>query len=236
MTPIAIENPEFPCREEQERRILGRNIRGKHAQLHIGKLEEISCLEHGIVFTQLRFRFSLPGTVRADVFVKLYEDMPRIDFHLQLGKTLSSDIESVYLPLSLNIPESELYLRKGAEAFRPGVDQLPGACMEFYMSDDGIGYLSNQGSALIAMRDTPLVYTGEMKHHPIALCDGKPENNQRPIYSWIMNNLWETNFKMDLSGFSEYCYSLWLSEDTDPEKAMDSLREHTFDPYVLVIE
>ena len=116
------------------------------------------------------------------------------------------------------------------------MDQLPGACMEFYMSDDGIGYLSSQGSALIAMRDTPLVYTGEMKHHPITLCDGKPENNQRPIYSWIMNNMWETNFKMDLSGFSEYCYSLWLSEDTDPEKAMDSLRELTFDPCVLVIE
>ncbi|MGN1015697.1 MAG: hypothetical protein ACI4PL_01755 [Faecousia sp.] len=236
VTPIAIENPEFPCREEQERRILGRNIRGKHAQLHIGKLEEISCLEHGAVFTQLRFRFSLPGTVRADVFVKLYEDMPRIDFHLQLGKTLSSDIESVYLPLSLNIPDSELYLRKGTEAFRPGVDQLPGACMEFYMSDDGIGYLSNQGSALIAMRDTPLVYTGEMRHHPITLCDGKPENNQRPIYSWIMNNMWETNFKMDLSGFSEYCYSLWLSEDTQPEEAMDTLRELCFDPHVLVIE
>lgn len=236
VTPIAIENPEFPCREEQERRILGRNIRGKHAQLHIGKLEEITCLEHGVIFTQLRFRFSLPGTVRADVFVKLYEDMPRIDFHLQLGKTLSSDIESVYLPLSLNIADSELYLRKGAEAFRPGVDQLPGACMEFYMSDDGIGYLSSQGSALIAMRDTPLVYTGEMKHHPITLCDGKPENNQRPIYSWIMNNMWETNFKMDLSGFSEYCYSLWLSEDTQPEEAMDTLRELTFDPCVLVIE
>lgn len=236
VTPIAIENPEFPCREEQERRILGRNIRGKHAQLHIGKLEEISCLEHGAVFTQLRFRFSLPGTVRADVFVKLYVDMPRIDFTLQLGKTLSSDIESVFLPLSLNIADSELYLRKGTEAFRPGVDQLPGACMEFYMSDDGIGYLSNQGSALIAMRDTPLVYMGEMKHHPITLCDGKPENNQRPIYSWIMNNMWETNFKMDLSGFSEYCYSLWLSEDTQPEEAMDTLRELTFDPCVLVIE
>ena len=236
VTPIAIENPEFPCREEQERRILGRNIRGKHAQLHIGRLEEISCLEHGAVFTQLRFRFSLPGTVRADVFVKLYEDMPRIDYTLQLGKTLSADIESVFLPLSLNIADSELYLRKGSEAFRPGVDQLPGACMEFYMSDDGIGYLSSQGSALIAMRDTPLVYTGEMKHHPIALCDGKPENNQRPIYSWIMNNMWETNFKMDLSGFSEYCYSLWLSEDTDPEEAMDTLRELCFDPHVLVIE
>ena len=41
---------------------------------------------------------------------------------------------------------------------------------------------------------------------------------------------------MDLSGFSEYCYSLWLSEDTDPEEAMDTLRELCFDPHVLVIE
>ena len=49
----------------------------------------------------------------------------------KLGKTLSADIESVFLPLSLNIPGSKLYLRKGAEAFRPGVDQLPGACMEY---------------------------------------------------------------------------------------------------------
>ena len=45
------------------------------------------------------------------------------------------------------------------------------------------------------MRDTPLIYMGEMKHHPIRLCDGGERNNHRPVYSWVMNNLWETNFK-----------------------------------------
>lgn len=236
VTPIAIENPEFPCREEQERRIIGRNIRGKHARLYLGELEEISCMERGSVFTQLRLRYRLPGTVRADVIIKLFEAVPRIDFTLQLGKTLSSDIESVFLPLNLDIPESTLYIRKGAEAFRPGVDQLPGTCMEYYMSDDGIAYLSQSGGALIAARDTPLIYMGQMRHHPIRLCDGKAENNSRPVYSWIMNNTWETNFKMDLSGFAEYCYSLWLTDESSPEAAMDALRENRFDPYVLVVE
>ena len=228
--------PEARGQEYEQRRLIGRNIRGKHAKLHVGVLEAVTCMERGDVFTLLRLRYSLPGTVRADVYVKLYEAIPRIDFHLQLGKTLSADIESIFLPLSLDLPESELYLRKGAEAFRPGVDQLPGTCMEYYMSDDGIAYLSETGSALIAMRDTPLVYMGEMRHHPIRLCDGKAENNQRPIYSWIMNNTWETNFKMDLAGFSEFCYSLWLSEKTEPEAAMDELRERCFDPWVLVTE
>ena len=51
---------------------------------------------------------------------------------------------------------------------------------------------------------------GEMESHPILLCDNKEENNKRPVYSWIMNNTWETNFKMDLSGFSEFRYGVRL--------------------------
>lgn len=220
----------------EERRLLGRNIRGQHAQLHVGKLLEIVCLEQGSVFTLLRFRFELPGTIQADVLVKLYEALPRIDFRLELGKTLSRDIESIFLPLTLSVPASELYLRKGAESFRPGMDQLPGTCMEYYMSDDGIAYVSREGSALIACWDVPLVYMGQMRHHPIRLCDGLPENNRRPIYSWVMNNTWETNFKMDLSGFSQFDYTLWLSDSADAESAMDTLRERCFDPYVLILE
>ena len=236
VTPITGHGEGGPCWEEQERRFMGRNIRGKHSRLYAGELEEVACMERGPVFTLLRLRYSLPGTVRADVFLKLYEDMPRIDFRLELGKTISSDIESVFLPLSLDLPDSQLYLRKGGkEAFRPGVDQIPGTCMEFYMSDDGLAYVSPEGSALVAARDTALVYMGEMRHHPIRLCDGKEANNRRPVYSWIMNNNWETNFKMDLSGFCEYCYSLWLGSETDPEKAMDELRENCFDPCVLVV-
>ena len=49
-----------------------------------------------------------------------------------------------------------------------------------------------------------------------------------------MNNTWETNFKMDLSGFCEYRFTLWHTEEPEGEKAMDELREHTFDTVALV--
>ena len=107
--------------------------------------------------------------------------------------------------------------------------------MEFYMSDDGAARLSPEGSVLIAARDVPMFYTGEMQHHPIRLFDGAAENNARPLYSWVMNNNWETNFKMDLSGFCQYDYSLWLTDISDPEQAMDELHEQLFDPYVLIV-
>ena len=69
-------------------------------------------------------------------------------------------------------------------------------------------------------------YTGEMQHHPIRLCDGAAENNARPLYSWVMNNNWETNFKMDLSGFSEFRYGVEIVEQETAEKDMESLSDN----------
>ena len=65
-----------------------------------------------------------------------------------------------------------------------------------------------------------------MKSHPILLCDNKEANNKRPVYSWIMNNTWETNFKMDLSGFSEFRYGVEIVEQGTAEKDMESLSDN----------
>lgn len=220
----------------EERRLLGRNIRGQHAKQYPAVLEEVVCEERGPVFTILRLRGSMPGSVHCDVVLKLYEELPRIDLRLELGKTLSTDIESVYLPLTLDLPDHELWLRKGGrEAMRPGVDQLPGTNMEYSMSDDGLAWVGESGSVLLAAHDTPLYYFGRLKHHPIRLCQRLPEDNHRPVWSWLMNNTWETNFKLDLSGFAEYRYTLWLTDDTDPEQAMNTLHERQFDPVVRII-
>lgn len=67
---------------------------------------------------------------------------------------------------------------------------------------------------------------GEMESHPILLCDNKEANNKRPVYSWIMNNTWETNFKMDLSGFSEFRYGVEIMEQETAEKDMESLSDN----------
>lgn len=237
-TPVYECTPVRPGRTDvyEERRLLGRNIRGQHARQFPATLEEVVCEERGPVFTILRLRGSMPGTIHCDVVLKLYEDLPRIDMRLELGKTITTDVESVYLPLTLDLPGSEVWLRKGGrEAMRPGVDHLPGAGMEYSMSDDGLAFLGRDGGVLLASRDVPLFYFGELKHHPIRLCENRPEDNRRPVYSWLMNNTWETNFKLDLSGCTEYRYTLTLTDETDPERAMDRLHEQQFDPIVRIV-
>ncbi|GFI24526.1 hypothetical protein IMSAGC011_03327 [Lachnospiraceae bacterium] len=196
----------------EERRLLGRNIRGLHAMQYQGVLQEIKILDHGLVFDRVELVFELEGTYHSSVIIKMYRRLPRLEFTYRIAKTLSEDIESIYLPLSLNLPESTLYIHNGGVAMRPGIDQLPGSNMEYYMTDQGVLYQKELQGILLNSFDVPLIYMGQMQHHPILLCDNKEQNNHRPVYSWIMNNTWETNFKMDLSGFGEFRYSLELRE------------------------
>ncbi len=209
-----------------ERRMLGRNIRGVHAKQYQGALKDIKILDHGPVFDRIELVFELEGTYHSSVIMKLYKGLPRLEFTFRIAKTLREDIESVYLPLSLHLPGSSVYIHNGGVAMRPGIDQLPGSNMEYYIADHGVLYQGEKESVLINTPDTALLYMGQMKHHPIVLCDNKEENNHRPVYSWVMNNTWETNFKMDLSGFGEFNYSLELREGAGLGKNLEKLADN----------
>lgn len=234
-TPI-YENTEIRTDVYEERRIIGRNIRGLHAKQYQAQLTDIKLIENGQVFTTVELIYDLEGTYHSSVVIKLYKDLPKLDFKYKLAKTLSEDIESVFLPLTLALNDNDLYINKGDTIMRPGIDQIPGTCMEYYTVDNGIVYSGKETSVLIQSKDVPLIYMGELKHHPILLCDNNTSNNKRDVYSWVMNNTWETNFKMDLSGFTEYCYSLDLIQTVNINNSFETLKDNSFGVLTFIIE
>lgn len=226
-TPI-YENTQIRTNVYEERRLLGRNIRGLHSKKYIGKLAEVKLIDNGEIFTTIELIFELEGTYFSSVVIKLYNTLPKLEFKYKIAKTLSTDIESVYLPLTLNNLDAALYIDKSDAIMRPGIDQIPGTCMEYYLVDNGLVYESKENTILIQTKDAPLIYMGELKHHPILLCDNKEENNKRDVYSWIMNNTWETNFKMDLSGIMEFNYTLNLIKTTDIEQSFKTMKDEGY--------
>ena len=218
-----------PIRENayEERRLLGRNIRGLHAIQNVGSLKDVKILEQGPIFHKVELIYTLAGTRYCSIVITMFQQIPRIDFFLRCAKKITDAPESLYLPLSLQIPGSTCYIGKGGSAFRPGIDQIPGTCMEYYLSEQGLLFHSpEQPSLAIRCLDAPMLYMGELKHHPVQLCTGSESDNQRPIYSWVMNNIWETNFKIDLSGYGQFRYRLELLPKTmEPQKIFQQLQE-----------
>ena len=170
--------------------------------------------------------FDLEGTYYSSVIIKMYNKLPKIEFSYHIAKTLSEDIESVFMPLALNLPDAEVSIQNGGVVMRPGIDQLPGTNMEYYLADEGLIYRTKDQTILVNTFDTPLLYMGAMESHPILLCDNREENNKRPVYSWIMNNTWETNFKMDLSGFSEFRYGVEIVDNGSVKEGMERLSDN----------
>lgn len=65
-------------------------------------------------------------------------------------------------------------------------------------------------------KDAPLIALGDLRTKPVRLCDGHDKaQNKAPVYSWVMNNYWETNFRVNLGGFYEFAYTMMLLKDKD---------------------
>lgn len=222
-TPI-YENTEIRTDVYEERRLLGRNIRGLHAKKHIAKLEDIKIIDNGKIFKTVELIYKLEGTYYSSVVIKLYNNLPKIDFKYKIAKTFSEDIENILLPLALDLGDKETFIDKGYVPFKPGVEQIDGTCMEYYLLDTGVVYKGKKTNISINTLDVPMIYMGELNHHPIMLCDKKEENNKRNVYSWIMNNIWETNFKMDLSGAAEFCYSLTMEDNENINDIFNNMK------------
>jgi hypothetical protein len=233
-TPI-YENTKIRTNVYEERRLLGRNIRGLHAKKYIGELVEVKIINDGEIFTTVELMYELEGTYFSSVVIKLYNTLPKLEFKYKIAKTLSTDIESIYLPLTLNNLDATLYIDKSDAIMRPGIDQIPGTCLEYYLVDNGLVYETKENSILIQTKDAPLIYMGDLKHHPILLCDNKEENNKRHVYSWIMHNTWETNFKMDLSGITEFCYTLDLIKTTDIGQSFKTMKDEGYGVVTFMI-
>lgn len=199
------------------RSIMGRNRKAPATLRYGAKLTNIKQLEDGPLYAVIMLRYELEGTGMYDVVMTVSKQTPQIDVTIRLQKTCEWSPENLYvsLPFSYGSPsETDCYFEKSGSIFKPGIEQLPGSNTEFYSLDNGAVMKNGDKHVFVAMKDTPLVTLGSLESGLIELCDDKSvAKNKEVLYSWAMNNFWETNFKVDLSGFYELDYSIYLLED-----------------------
>ncbi|WP_078059964.1 glycoside hydrolase family 38 N-terminal domain-containing protein [Gracilibacillus timonensis] len=211
-----------------ERRLMGRNRKGRLAERHHAHLKHIEVTKDGDLFTMLQMDFDLAGTQAYSVLLKLYKDIPKIAVTVRIQKQNEWAPENLYIALPFQMRRNgELFIEKTGAMLRPVIDQLPGTNTEFYSLQNGLAFTGDESAFVVAIKDTPLITLGSLAHHPVELANPKlHEKNQQPVYSWVMNNFWETNFKVDLSGFYEFDYQLYLvTEQQSPAQLMEKCQQ-----------
>lgn len=209
-----------PC---EVRRQMGRNRCSIATQRSTSKLLDVVIVDSGDVFVTAKLSYELPGTRYYYVFLKIYKVAPMIEARVCLHKDSVWDPENLYVSLPFVTDSTgETYVDKTGCILRPGIDQLPGTCQDFYLIQNGLVKTGEESDIIVCTKDAPLISFGKREAAPIILCDGKnKELNHSTPYSWVMNNFWETNFKADLGGFYEFTYTVVTGKYESPEMAME---------------
>ena len=209
------------------RRRMGRNRRYITTKQALSKLVNSEIVESGSVFITMKLTYELEGCNFYYVYLKVYQCAPRLEARVCCHKTSVWDPENLYVMLPFQTDGSnETYIDKTGCMLRPGIDQLPGTCQNYWMMQQGIVRKGEKRDLIIACKDAPMISLGDLKYQPVTLSDGDSTAlNRSAMASWVMNNFWETNFKADLGGFYEFTYTLESVEKTDTALEMARANE-----------
>ena len=209
--------------DREIRRSMGRNRKSTATKRYHSVLENIGIVERGDVYTAVQLSYSLEGCRFYTVYLKIYEEMRKIEARIRIHKDSVWEPENLYIALPFTAGEASVsYLDKTGCVIRPGIDQLPGSCQDFYLLQNGVVWEQEGRIVTAAFKDAPMAVFGDLKAAPVRLCSGENgDRNRAPLYSWVMNNFWETNFKADLGGFYEFTYTVRTMEGKNPAEALE---------------
>jgi alpha-mannosidase len=132
--------------------------------------------------------------------------------------------ESVHFGFPFALAGSTMHMDIPLGEMNPVTDQIPGACKNWLPVGRWVDVANAHRGVTWVTLDAPLVEIGELsatlvgsQHNPILWRDGI-EPTQK-LYSWAMNNHWETNYCASQEGLVEFRYALRAHSGYDPAQA-----------------
>jgi hypothetical protein len=149
-----------------------------------------------------------PGGVQLEI--RLFNTDKRIEFHYDIRKAPVRAPESVYVSFPFNAPGGRVHYEAQGGTALPGEGQLPGSASDWQTVQSYVAVRDDTGQIVLSCTEVPLVQLGDInlgKWQSVTRVD-KPH-----VYSWVMNNYWFTNFRVEQEGEFRWVYSLTSVKD-----------------------
>jgi hypothetical protein len=195
--------------EDVDLRLLGSRSMATHANI-VGRTSDA-------VQEAVTTRMQAEGCRWIESTVTLYHDLKRIDFRNRLQKISTVEKESVYFafPLAVDDPDPEYEISGGV--MRRTAPHVPGSAQHMLAIRHWIGLQDSKGAVAWATRQAPLVELGTIALPFNPFPPTLAEQAQKPshIYSWALNNIWDTNFPPEQGGEMYIDFALTSAIDRD---------------------
>ncbi|MEV4158824.1 glycoside hydrolase family 38 C-terminal domain-containing protein [Nonomuraea dietziae] len=185
-----------------DRTLLGDRAIGRHAA--VVKAERTAIGEKLVVELQAK------GADWVRTTIELHAGVPRLDLTYQLAKQGTPAKEAVFVafPFASESPPSAWELTGGVG----GGPSVPGSAAYMLPIRHWITFDDPGLSIAWATLEAPLVQLGTI-HMPYAPFPATLDEEQATIYSWALNNIWDTNFPTQQQGETTFRYAVTSSTE-----------------------
>eukprot|EP01106_Pelomyxa_sp_JSP_P015936 TRINITY_DN567_c0_g1_i2.p1 TRINITY_DN567_c0_g1~~TRINITY_DN567_c0_g1_i2.p1 ORF type:complete len:354 (-),score=118.98 TRINITY_DN567_c0_g1_i2:55-1116(-) len=156
------------------------------------------------VYAQVTITASLtPWVTSLTQVVRLYKTAKLIEFVNTMSKMATVTKEGVYFAFPVNVPGGNIRMEMTGGLMSVEADQLPGACRDWFAVQDVIGVTSPAYSVFLSSPDAPLFVVEEIN---VLTFQTHLDLVNTHLFSYIMNNYWDTNYKASQGGDFTFRY------------------------------
>lgn len=144
--------------------------------------------------------------------IRLFEHEKKIELVEDLGKNEVDTKEAVYFafPFAMSKPQFQYEIQTGV--VDPATNMYPGAGHEWFSVQHWVSVQQDGVSATIMPLDVPLITLGDINRGLWPTQFGSRPGN---VFSYAMNNYWDTNYRAGQGGHFHFRYVFTSSRTTD---------------------
>ncbi len=153
-----------------------------------------------------------PGIKQLITILRVIDGIDRVDIINLLDKEKVLEKESVHLGFPFQVPGGTMRVDIPWAVIRPESDQMAGACKNYLTVGRWVDVSNDQFGVTWTTLDAPLIEVGGI--HVDVPDPFTPESwiqrlePTQTLYSYVMNNYWETNYKASQEGMTRFRYSI----------------------------
>ncbi|OWA00173.1 alpha-mannosidase [Streptomyces sp. CS113] len=155
------------------------------------------------------------GTRRLRVTVHLPHDAARIDVENRIDKPATLTKESAYFafPFALDDPRVRMEATGGVTG--TGLETVPGSATHMRAVRRWISLGDATHHVALATTDAPLVQLGGIAIPYVPYPQSLPRHEPATVYSWVHNNIWDTNFPAQQAFDQVFRYTVGFDHVSD---------------------
>ncbi|TDC08864.1 hypothetical protein E1267_09190 [Nonomuraea longispora] len=162
--------------------------------------------------------------------IEVHNGVPRVDLTYQLAKQGTSSKEAVFLAFPFAAGQATAWELTGGVG-GPDVPRVPGSAEYMLPIRHWIAFEDSELTIAWATLEAPLVQLGTI-HMPYAPFPPTLDQEDGTVYSWALNNIWDTNFPAQQQGETTFRYAVTSEAGTGDRRLGAAVASGLTEPFV----